>query len=107
MKRMLSILVVSICLLVMSACTGASITSTASDLHVVNKGYSEDYKHAWIIAYDLYSEKQVKKKIMVENPMVWNLIEKEKTYSTSYSKEGNKPWKLDQIEHIGDKETLR
>ncbi len=104
---MLSILVISIGFLVMSACTGTSITSTASDLYVVNKGYSEDYKKAWIIAYDPHSKKQVEKKIMVENPMVWNLIKKDKTYFTSYSKEGNKPWKLNQIEHIGDKDTLR
>lgn len=106
MKKILSSLVI-LSLLVIAAC-GGPYTSTASYLHVVEKGYSEDYKEAWIIAFDPNNEtKQEAVKIIVEEPMVWNLIEVNKTYFTSYSKEKDNVWILDQIEHDDDDDTLR
>lgn len=63
---------------------------------------------AGIMAYDPNnSTKEKALKIMVEESMVWNLIEKDKKYLASYYKEGNNPWILQQIEHLGDDKTLR
>ena len=45
--------------------------------------------------------------IMVEQPMVWNLIEEGKTYFSSYSKKDEDDWVLEQIEHVGDGDTVR
>jgi hypothetical protein len=93
MKRIPSLVVVFIFLLVVTAC-GGSFSSTSSDLYVVKKAHSKDYKKAWIIAYDPNSITEKKEiKIMVQEPMVWNLIEVNKTYFTSYSKKGANPWK--------------
>ena len=48
---------------------------------VVEKDYPDNYKDAWIIAYDPNnSTKEEAIKIMAEEPMVWNLIETDKTY---------------------------
>ncbi|MFJ5625502.1 hypothetical protein ACIQD3_23045 [Peribacillus loiseleuriae] len=106
MKKILSSLII-LFLLVITACE-RPYTSTTSYLHVVEKGYSKDYKEAWIIAFNPYNKtKQENVKIMVAEPMVWNLIEVNKTYFTSYSKEKDKPWILDQIEHLDDDDTLR
>ncbi|CAG7658115.1 hypothetical protein ACFQI7_36510 [Paenibacillus allorhizosphaerae] len=44
---------------------------------------------------------------MIEELMVWNLIETDKTYFATYYKEGNKPWGLTQIAHHGDENMLR
>ncbi|MDQ0914589.1 hypothetical protein [Paenibacillus sp. V4I5] len=82
--------------------------STGSQILVIEKDYSDDYKESWIVAYDPNnSNKEKAIKIMVEEPMVWNLIEVDKTYMASYSKNGDKPWILEQIEHVGDDKTLR
>ena len=106
MKK-ISIVLIFISLLVISAC-GGPFTSTTSYLNVVKKGHSKDYKEAWIIAFDPNNNKEQKKiKIMVKEPMVWNLIEVNKTYFTSYSKEGDNPWVLEQINYIDDKDSLR
>jgi hypothetical protein len=75
---------------------------------VIEKSYSKDYKEAWIMAYDPNNstiEKAIK--IMVEEPMVWNLIERDHEYSASYYQEDDKAWVLQQIEHPGDAKTLR
>lgn len=107
MRKILSSLII-LFLLVITACARPPSTSTTSYLHVVEKGYSKDYKEAWIIAFNPYNEtKQENVKIMVAEPMVWNLIEVNKTYFTDYSKEGDKPWILDQIGQLDDDDTLR
>ncbi|WP_049681190.1 hypothetical protein [Peribacillus loiseleuriae] len=106
MKKILSSLIIFF-FLVITACGGPS-SSTTSYLQVVEKGYSKDYKEAWIIAFNPFNiTKQEKVKIMVEEPMVWNLIEVNKTYFTSYSKDGDNPWILSQIGHLDDDDTLR
>jgi len=46
-------------------------------------------------------------KIIVKDPMVWNLIEKDKEYFSSYSKKGENPWVLGQISYPGDGKALR
>ncbi|TYS70500.1 hypothetical protein FZC76_00985 [Sutcliffiella horikoshii] len=69
-------------------------------LVVIEKGYSSDYKEYWIKAYDPNNHsKEEAFRIVVQGEMVWNLIEKNKEYFSSYSREADKPWILDQIEH--------
>ncbi|WP_160725606.1 hypothetical protein [Bacillus sp. USDA818B3_A] len=107
MKKIPSLLVFLIFLLVVTAC-GGPFRSISSELYVVKKAHSKDYKEAWIIAYDPNSMKGKNEiKIMVQEPMVWNLIEVNKTYFSSYSKKGDNPWILQQIENRGDNDTLR
>ncbi|WP_144512873.1 hypothetical protein [Bacillus sp. FJAT-22090] len=87
-------------LLILTSC-GGSNTSTTSSLKVTEKGHSNSYKEYWIKAYDPNNDTEDKAfKIIVNEEMVWNLIEEDKEYFTSYSKEGNEPWILNQIEHM-------
>lgn len=96
-----------ISLLIITGCSG-SYTSAASMLNVVKKEHSEDYKEAWIIAFNPdYEEGPGEIKIMVKEPMVWNLIEVNQTYFASYSKEGDNHWKLEQINNPDDNDALR
>jgi len=75
-------------------------------LIVLEKGHSSDYEEYWLKVYD--PNKQTKEeafKIIVREEMVWNLIEENSEYFTSYAKEGDDPWILNQIEHtVGGKE---
>ena len=86
-------------LLILTSCVGP-YTSTTSFLKITEKGHSNNYKEYWIKAYDPnnYTE-DVAFKIVVDEVMVWNLIEENKEYSTTYSKSGNNPWILIEIEH--------
>lgn len=94
--------------LLLSCSSGEFNTSTTSEIVVIEKSYSNDYKKAWIMAYDPNnSAKEKALKILVEQPMVWNLIQPDKKYFASYYKKGNTPWVLQQIEHPGDDKTLR
>lgn len=108
---MKNILLISTILMIMIVgCSSKAVnTSTSSHILVIDKSYSNDYKEKWIMAYDPNnSTKEKALKIMVEESMVWNLIEKDnKKYLASYYKEGNNPWILQQIEHLGDDKTLR
>ena len=73
-------------------------------LIVIEKGHSDDYKEYWIKAYDRNNQTKVQAfKIVVQEVMVWNLIEENKEYFSSYAKKGDKPWVLEQIEHTGIK----
>ena len=79
---------------------GEQITSTASMLVVNEKGHTDNYDEYWIKAYDPNNQtKDEAFKIMVEDEMVWELIEEKKEYFSSYQKEGDQPWILEQIEH--------
>jgi len=93
--------------LVVTAC-GGPFTSTSSDLYVDKKTHSKDDKEAWIIAYDPNSNTEIERnKNVVQELMVWNLIKVNKSYFSSYSKKGDNPWILEQIEHLGDNATIR
>ena len=106
MKKIPSFLI-SIFLLVVTAC-GGPFSTTTSELYIVKKAHSKDYQKAWIIAFDPNSIKVKKKiKIMVNEPMVWNLIEVNKTYLTTYSKEGDNLRVLEQIAHCSDDDIIR
>lgn len=95
-----SILMITVILLVLASC-GGPFTSTTSMLFVIEKGHSSDYKEYWVKAYDPNNQtKEEAFKIVVQEEMVWNLIEEDKEYFSLYSKEGDKSWVLEQIEHI-------
>lgn len=86
-----------------------SAVSTTSDITILEKGHSKDNKEAWIIAFNPNAPKehQEKIKILVKEPMVWNLIEENKTYFVTYSKKRNDLRVLNHIENIGDNKALR
>ena len=95
-----TILMITVALLVLASCGGPFI-STTSMLIVIEKGRSSDYKEYWVKAYDPNNQtKEEAFKIVVQEEMVWNLIEEGKEYFSSYSKEGDKSWVIEQIEHI-------
>lgn len=78
---------------------GGPYTSTTSSLKITEKGHSDNYKEYWIKGYDPNNHTEdVAFKIVVDEVMVWNLIEENKEYFTTYSKAGNNPWILIQIE---------
>ncbi|MBD8068082.1 hypothetical protein [Bacillus sp. PS06] len=90
-----------IVLIMLASCDRGPFTSTTSQLIVMEKGHSSDYKEYWIKAYDPNNQgKEEAFKVVVQEEMVWHLIEKDKEYFSSYTKEGDKPWVLEQIEHV-------
>ncbi|WLD92865.1 hypothetical protein [Alkalihalobacillus sp. AL-G] len=98
MLRYSSLFIVFILLLITSC--GGPFNSTTSMLIVIEKGHSKDYEEYWIKAYDPNNQTKAEAfKIVVKQEMVWNLIEENKEYFTSYAKEGDNPWFLEQIEH--------
>ena len=67
---------------------------------VIEKGYSSDNKEYWIKAYDPNNQnKEEAFKIVIQEEIVWNLIEKDKEYFSLYSKKGDNPWVLEHIEY--------
>lgn len=110
MRKMGLLLTMMVIALVVGCNQNGSFTSTTSYLKVIEKQHSSDYKEAWIMAYNPSNSKEKEKdaiKIIVEEPMVWNLIEKDKEYFSSYSKKGGNPWVLEQIAFPGDEKALR
>lgn len=84
--------------LMLASCGGS--TSIASTLIVIEKGHSSNNKEDWIKAYDPNNQnKEEAFKIMIKEKMVWNLIEKDKEYFSLYSKKGDNPWVLENIEY--------
>lgn len=101
-------LFITLTLFVGGSSFGGPYSSTSSMLIVIEKNYSQDFRDAWITAYDPYnSTREQSIKIMVEKPMVWNLIKVGNEYVATYDKKGNKPWVLEQIQYPGDEKTLR
>jgi len=83
--------------LILASCGGVS---TASTLMVIEKGQSSNNKEYWIKAYD--PNNQNKKEafmIMIQEKMVWNLIEEDKEYFARYSKKGDNLRVLENIQH--------
>ena len=95
-----------ICILLLFILTACNQSLTVSDLQVVEKGSSD--KETWIIAFDPnnQTEKQAFK-ILIQEEMVWNLIEVEKRYFAGYSPTSDTSWKLERIESIEDEKTLK
>lgn len=99
MKKLPKFLFIFI-LLTLTSC-GKTQLSISSMIFVTDKGHSEDYKEYWITAYDPKKEGKADPfKVYVEEIMVWNLIEENKEYFSTYAKEEKSPWLLEQIEFI-------
>ncbi|MGD6962295.1 hypothetical protein ACQCVB_08840 [Fictibacillus phosphorivorans] len=99
MKRLLGLLII-LMLLTLTSC-GQIQNSISSIIIVTGKGHSEDNKEYWITAYDPNKEGKTNPfKVIVEEVMVWNLIEENKEYFSTYAKEGESPWLLEQIEFV-------
>ena len=82
--------------LILASCGGVS---TASTLMVIEKGQSSNNKEYWIKAYDPYNQnKEEAYKIMIQEKMVWNLIEEDKEYFALYSKKGDNLRVLENIQ---------
>ncbi|AXI00953.1 hypothetical protein DV702_15285 [Sporosarcina sp. PTS2304] len=98
MRRTLELFIMFFTLLLASC--GGPFTSTTSMLTVIEKGHSSDYKEFWIKAYDPSNHNKGEAfRIVVQEEMVWNLIEEDREYFSSYAKEGDKPWILEKTEH--------
>jgi hypothetical protein len=76
-------------------------TNTTSDLKVISKGHSKDFKEYYIKVYDPNNQtKNMAFKIDIKDLTAWNLIEVNRDYIAVYDKTGNKNWFLKQIEHF-------
>ena len=83
--------------LILASCGGIS---TASTLMVIEKGQSNNNKEYWIKAYDPNNQdKEEAFKIMIEEKMVWKLIEEGQEYFALYSEKGNNLRVLEDIQH--------
>jgi hypothetical protein len=97
-------LIISMIFLLLVGCSPAdpaTYTSTSSDIKVIEKAHSEDNQEYWIIVYDPNNQTESQKfKIIIRNEMVWNLLEENRIYASSYSKKNNETPVLEQIKHI-------
>ena len=97
MKKTFGLFIILFTLILASCGGGVSIAST---LMVIEKGYSSDNKEHWIKAYDPNNQdKDEAFKIMIQEKMVWNLIEEDKEYFAMYSTKGDKVSVLENIQH--------
>ena len=89
MKKTFGLFIMLFTLMLASYGGKHSITST---LMVIEKGYSSDNKEYWIKAYDPNNQnKEEAFKIVIQEEIVWNLIERDKEYFSLYSKKGGNP----------------
>ncbi|MCM3758258.1 hypothetical protein M3197_12370 [Sporosarcina aquimarina] len=96
MKKALALFII-LFTLILASCGGESI---ASSLVVIEKGDSSDNKEHWIKAYDPNNHnKEEAFKIVIQEKMVWNLIEKDIEYFARYSKNGDHPSVLEDIQY--------
>lgn len=97
MKKTFGLFIILFTLILASCGEGVSI---ATMLMVIEKGYSSDNKEHWIKAYDPNNQnKEEAFKIVIQEKMVWNLIEKDKEYFAMYSKKGDNPSVLENIQY--------
>lgn len=83
--------------LILASCGGVS---TASTLMVIEKGQSSNNKEYWIKAYDPNNQnKEEAFKVMINEEMVWNLIEEDKEYFAMYSEKEDNLRVLENIQH--------
>lgn len=83
-----------------------TVSHTSAVITVVQKGYSEDSGEAFIIATPPNSSNELYEvKIAVKEPLVWNLIGVNDTYSANYVNQHNESI-LKYISNIGDDKAL-
>ncbi|OLO37065.1 hypothetical protein BTR23_14110 [Alkalihalophilus pseudofirmus] len=86
-KVILSLLIIGIVVLTVGLIYNTfSSTVTVTDIIVTEKGHSDDYKDVWIKAFHPNEPMEVQEEIniIVNERMVWNLIETDKTYFVTY-----------------------
>ncbi|WNQ11947.1 hypothetical protein MJA45_02490 [Paenibacillus aurantius] len=82
-------------------------TSVGSFIKIIDKAHSTDGRESWVMAYDPNSPTPVPFKIVIDNPMVWNLLEKDREYIASYLKKGEGDYHIEQVGLRQDNDTLR
>jgi hypothetical protein len=91
------ILLLIVGLLLLSSCGHISSTTSASMLVVTEKGHTSD-KEYWIKAYDPNNQtKEEAFKLVVDNEILWENIEIDEEYASTYVKKGDQPWILIEI----------
>ncbi|WP_144512136.1 hypothetical protein [Bacillus sp. FJAT-22090] len=77
---------------------------TVTDFTITEKGYSNDNKEAWIKGFNPIAPvgHQEEIKVIVREPMIMNLIQKDKTYFVRYTIKRNGLIFLSDIETIED-----
>ncbi|WP_106498307.1 hypothetical protein [Lentibacillus sp. Marseille-P4043] len=84
----------------------SSASTTTAVITVLEKGYSKDTQEAFIITAPPNSSDEIYEiKILVKEPMVWNLIEKGKVYTIDYDSRQNDRI-LKQIHIFGDDKAI-
>jgi hypothetical protein len=96
MKKTHSLLMI-VGLLLLCSCGHISSTTSASMLVVTEKGQTSD-KEYWIKAYDPNNQtKEEAFKLVVDNEILWENIEVDDEYTSTYVKKGDQPWILMEI----------
>ncbi|NEU31953.1 hypothetical protein GN156_14365 [bacterium LRH843] len=96
MKRTHSLLMIVV-LLLLSSCGYVSSTTTASMLVLTEKGHTSD-KEYWIKAYDPNNQtKEEAFKLVVDEEILWENLEIDEEYTSTYVKKGDQPWRLMEI----------
>lgn len=99
--------------MLLSGCAGTSSASsddyTAATLFikVTAKEHSDDYKQKWIVAHNSSMSNAEDIRLIVDSNMVWNLIEVGSEYFATYEGSAAKGYRLNQISHPGDQDTIR
>ena len=104
-RILLSVITISITfLIVFLIYNSISSVTTVTDFTITEKGYSNDNNEAWIKGFNPNApvEHQEEIKVIVREPMVMNLIQKDKTYFVNYSIKRNGLIFLSNIENIED-----
>lgn len=100
MKKTVSLFLLAIGVLILFDTWGGSVSSTSSMIIVTEKGHTDNYREYWIKAYDPNNQlKEEAFEIVVDEEMVWHLIEENKEYFATYAQERDEGWVLEQIEH--------
>jgi hypothetical protein len=91
------ILLLIVGLLLLSSCGHISSTTSASMLVVTEKGHTSD-KEYWIKAYDPNNQtKEEAFKLVIDEEILWENIEVDEEYASTYVKKGDQPWILIEI----------
>ena len=106
-RLLLSSITISVAILIVFLFYNSfSSVLTATYFAVTEKGYSNDNKEAWIKGFNPNAPPGHREeiKVIVREPMVMNLIQKDKTYFVNYTKKRNGVIFLSKIETIEDPE---
>jgi len=103
-RILLSAITISVAFLIVFFIYNSLSVLTVTDFTVTEKGYSNDNNEAWIKGFNPNAPvgHQEEIKVIVREPMVMNLIQKDKTYYVRYTIKRNGLIFLSGIETIED-----